>query len=257
MGIVDPKSAYIQKRLENIRSDTDPYTDSKGKKKRKFILYDSKTQEHARFIPAEGGLGSLDRLRKYVSRRQRIAGQLLVLGELIREYKSQPINAITVSGAVWQLHHASGDTNAAHTAPCTLLFNGHLPHVPVQDILPLAHEIILNFADVMIMPQGVNKLDTYLDDKFVDSKKAFADAMSLVIVQGHPAREALDLYLDERTGKIGEIIEESFSDGSADRQEELIDLRDRLRIYQARHVDPKELEVYGAQLQRRIENDQS
>jgi hypothetical protein len=144
------------------------------------------------------------RLRAYLHRRQQIVGQILLTTEKIREKPSQKIKTIEAKGAFWQ--HSKGLENmpACHTSPCLILFNQQLPHMFTYNT-GLREQIILNFADVMVMPDYINRVDSFVDDS-IGSKDAMVKAVQMLIFDGAGYLKALEHYRKVRSENLNEFL---------------------------------------------------
>lgn len=143
-------------------------------------------------------------LRAYLNRRQQVVGQVLITAELLRTGLAGKIKNIEATGAFWQLYRGVTGMPACHTSPCLILMNGLLPHVlAVHPVLK--QEIILNFADVMLMPDFINRVDSFVDDK-IGSKEAMVEAMRMVMLEGKDYRQALTHYRKVRSNNLHEFL---------------------------------------------------
>jgi hypothetical protein len=80
---------------------------------------------------------------------------------------------VTASGAHWQAFTGTDDNNACHTCPCLLLFNGQHPtHISKNRVLQ--RHLVVEFADCMLMPRGINGIDKVVDEKI--GSEAFVEA---------------------------------------------------------------------------------
>lgn len=134
--------------------------------------------------------GQRDRVQKYAARRQLAVAKIMTIGELMRRAgaftarnNGGPVS-LTTEGAFWQTVSGTELWPACHTAPALLLFDGHLPTIlPQWADIPnqhaVAQQIVLTFADCVLMPQFVNRIDQALDENF--GGKALVAAMELVV----------------------------------------------------------------------------
>lgn len=131
------------------------------------------------------------RLHLYGQRRLATVARLLLLTQKAAAgnpaLKTMEVSA---TGAFWQAFTGTDTMPACHTSPCLLLFDGHLPTVPVQSPA-LKRQLILNFGDCMLMPRAVNKIDSVVDDHV--GRYALADSATMVL-QGAPPLEAAHAY---------------------------------------------------------------
>jgi hypothetical protein len=132
--------------------------------------------------------GQRDRVQKYAARRQLAVAKIMTIGELMRaagafDVRSGPVS-LSTEGAFWQTVSGTELWPACHTAPALLLFDGHLPTIlPHWADIPnqhaVAQQIVLTFADCVLMPQFVNRIDQALDENF--GGRALVAAMELVV----------------------------------------------------------------------------
>lgn len=180
----------------------------KDKQKERHYLYHGKESR----LPEQ--VQGNPRLRAYLNRRQQIVGQILLTAEKIRENPSQKIKTIEATGAFWQ--HFKGQENmpACHTSPCLILFNKQLPHI-FTDKMGLREQIILNFADVMSMPDYINRVDSFVDDS-IGSKDAMVKAMHMLMFDGVDYLKALEYYRKVRSENLNEFLSvfSSYTSGS-------------------------------------------
>lgn len=144
------------------------------------------------------------RLRDYLNRRQQIVGKILLTAQKIRENPSQKIKTIEAKGAFWQYCKGLANMPACHTSPCLIVFNQQLPHIFTSHP-GLRREIILNFADVMLMPDFINKVDSFVDDS-IGSKEAMVQAMHMLIFEKMDYLKALEHYRKVRSDNLNEFL---------------------------------------------------
>lgn len=149
--------------------------------------------------------GQDDRLQKYAARRQQAVAKILIIGEVMRDAgafaarnNGGPVT-ITTEGAFWQTVGGTELQPACHTSPALLLFDSHLPTIlpqwaSVRNEHGIAQQIVLTFAECVLMPQYVNRIDQALDEHF--GGKALVAAMHSVI-DGASAQEATIEYQQE------------------------------------------------------------
>ncbi len=143
-------------------------------------------------------------LRAYLDRRQQIVGQILLTAEKLREKTSLTIKTIEATGAFWQYFKGIESMPACHTSPCLILFNGHLPHI-FTDNMALREKIIMNFADVMLMPDYINRVDSFVDER-IGSKDAMVEAMRMMIIDVADYRKALEHYRQVRSENLQDFL---------------------------------------------------
>lgn len=168
------------------------------KQKQRHYLYHGK----AGTLPEQ--VQGYSRLRAYLNRRQQIVGQILLTAEKIREKPSQKIKTVEAKGAFWQYSKGLTNMPACHTSPCLILINQQLPHI-FTDNTGLRQEIILNFADVMLMPDYINRVDSFVDDS-IGSKEAMVKAMQLLMFDGADYLKALKYYRKVRSENLNEFL---------------------------------------------------
>lgn len=134
--------------------------------------------------------GNRDRLQKYALRRQLAVAKILTIGELMRSAgaftarnQGGPIT-ISTEGAFWQSVGGTELFPACHTAPALLVFDGHLPTIlphwaNIRGHHAVAQQIVLTFAECVLMPQFINRIDQALDESF--GGRALVAAMRQVI----------------------------------------------------------------------------
>lgn len=136
------------------------------------------------------------RMTVYGRRRQSSVARVMALLSVIRDVEIlpadtsqavisntnilQPATTVVVNaiGAKWQAMTGTADMPACHTCPALLELNGALPTYMTNNI-GLRRQIIVTFADCMMMPKLVNDADGSVDSSA--GKQAFANAGSYVI----------------------------------------------------------------------------
>lgn len=159
--------------------------------------------------------GQKDRIQKYAARRQLAVAKIMTIGELMREegaFESRngggPVR-LSTEGAFWQTVAGTELFPACHTAPALLLFDGHLPTIlpewaEVTNQQAIAQHIVLTFAECVLMPQFVNRIDQALDENH--GGKALVNAMQLV-VDGEDALDAAIEYQREMVSVYQDLLQ--------------------------------------------------
>lgn len=161
----------------------------------RFFL--NKSGSHTRNMTSSG---QKDRIQKYAARRQLAVAKIMTIGEVMREAGAfdarnggGPVR-LTTEGAFWQTVAGTELFPACHTAPALLLFDGHLPTILPQwaglTNQAIAQQIVLTFAECVLMPQFVNRIDQALDENF--GGKALVSAMQLVLDGDDPMEATIE-----------------------------------------------------------------
>jgi hypothetical protein len=164
--------------------------------------------------------GLNDRLQKYARARQLTIAKIMMLGEKLRDAGGLHHNGgslprqIAATGAFWQTHKGTEQSPACHTSPALLLFDGHLPIiVPQWAGLPqhaaVAQQIILTFADCVLMPLFVNQIDQAIDESVGGA--ALVESMQMV-QEGASARDATYSYQERMLELYRPLLEISPSE---------------------------------------------
>ena len=148
--------------------------------------------------------GGHQQFRAYLRSRQQTVGQILILAGLIAVDPAEKISKVEETGAFWQLFKGSKEMPACHTSPCLILLNGLLPHVLAKHPV-LQQEIILNFGCVMLMPDFINRVDAFIDDK-IGSKQAMVKSVTMVMLEGSGYRQALEYYHHVRATNLRDFL---------------------------------------------------
>lgn len=116
-----------------------------------------------------------DRFVLYGARRQETVARLFAHFEIARQVAPARKDGhrfdVEPAGAVWQACSGTKDRPACHTAPTHLRIDGGLPTL-VTNSIALRQHIIADFADCMLMPVHVNRIDSVID--VATGKQAFA-----------------------------------------------------------------------------------
>lgn len=167
----------------------------------------------------------VERFTLYGRRRYFSVARVMALLQILRDReglatRSRPVE-VTPVGAYWQAFRGTTDMPACHTCPALLFLDGNLPTLMTSNN-GLRRYLIVEFADCMLMPDFINKIDRLLDDS--SAWKAFANAASGLI--NNPKRSWEDALYAYREGmrqmfpEMIDIIERDlqFADPEKNRQ---------------------------------------
>ena len=165
------------------------------------------TGQSERIFINESGSISMDvpsrglehRLLEYGRRRLgTVAREMVLVERMLRFGAISPNTSVTCTGAFWQAFRGTLEVPACHTSPGLLRFDGHVPTVPLQNVQTvgkwgLMRHLVLVFADCMLMPKMVNRIDSFVDEEI--GRRVLADSAEMVLVHGASPREATQEYI--------------------------------------------------------------
>lgn len=145
----------------------------------------------------------------YGRRRYFSVARIMALMQLLRDKeglatRGHPVKVEAV-GAYWQAFQGTEKSPACHTCPALLKLDGELPTLMTSN-KGLRRYLIVEFADCMIMPQFINKIDRLLDD--VSGWVAFAEAASGILNDAKQSwSHALAAYSENMRQMFPELID--------------------------------------------------
>lgn len=162
------------------------------------------TGSRTRVVPGT----AVERMSLYGRRRYISIARVMALLEILRDIEDLPARPkpveVEATGAYWQAFQGTTQAPACHTCPALLMLDGNLPTLMTSNI-GLRRHVIVVFADCMIMPALVNKVDRALDDQV--GWTAFETAAAEVINgAGVPWRQGLDRYASEMRAIFGDML---------------------------------------------------
>lgn len=148
-----------------------------------------------------------ERFTIYGRRRYFSIARVMALMQVLREReqlwkRNHPVRVEAV-GAYWQAYTGTTESPACHTCPALLMLDGQLPTLMTSH-MGLRRHLIVTFADCMLMPQFINKIDRNLDD--VSGWPAFAQAASLVLNDRKTWQEAVEAYTESMRQMFPEML---------------------------------------------------
>ncbi|MEL7449623.1 MAG: hypothetical protein AAFN78_10460 [Pseudomonadota bacterium] len=167
-------------------------------------IHIDKEGRRSRFMPSPT---AIERMTLYGKRRFNSIVRVMALFEVTREHenlaaRSTPVT-VTAAGAYWQAFQGTTLEPACHTCPGLLMLDGELPTLITSNI-GLRRHIIVAFADCMIMPVSINKVDRYFDDSL--GWPAFEHAASMVLNSGRSWRDGVSAYAEGMRLIFGDMI---------------------------------------------------
>ncbi|MDJ0656369.1 MAG: hypothetical protein QNJ40_19575 [Xanthomonadales bacterium] len=164
----------------------------------------NKAGHKTRFTPSRS---DHERLTIYGRRRYYSVARVMALFEIVREHENlgggnSPIR-VDAAGAYWQAFGGTTDAPACHTCPALLMLDGNLPTLITHN-MGLRRHIIVVFADCMMMPALVNRVDRYFDDSL--GWPAFESSASRVLNEGAGWQDGLGYYTEAMREIFGDMI---------------------------------------------------
>ena len=212
-------SAYRQQ-VADFRRRLEQFV-SEQERQPERILIDT-TGNRSRAVPSRS---EVERFTIYGRRRYFSVARVMALMQILRDAESlatrgKPI-AVKAVGAYWQAFQGTNDSPACHTCPALLMLDSQLPTLKTENN-GLRRHLIVEFADCMLMPQFINKIDRLLDDEA--GWVAFAEAASGLLNEANRTwSEALTAYTDGMRQMFPEMIaiierDRHFADPEQNRQ---------------------------------------
>ncbi len=154
-----------------------------------------------------------ERLIAYGRRRAESAARVMALGVLTREVERLDLRPKSVSvaetGVIWQAFQGTKTDHACHTVPTCLKIDGLDPTL-ITSSIALKRNFIVEYADCMLMPDSINRIDRIVDDKI--GRDAFAFVMfHLLNEKGADWWQGFDAYRD-RMREVGVGLERVIHD---------------------------------------------
>jgi len=162
------------------------------------------TGSRTRFTPSRS---DIERMSTYGERRYYSIARVMALFEILRNYenlaaRNSPVR-VKATGAYWQAYRFASDRPACHTCPALLMLDGAYP-IMMTTNMGLRRHIIATFADCMVMPVSINRIDRFFDDKF--GWPAFVAAASDVLNDGSSWYDGVNRYTSEMRILFGDMI---------------------------------------------------
>lgn len=159
-----------------------------------------------------------ERFVLYGARRQETVARLFAHFEIARDVaptrKGGHRYHVERAPAVWQAFRGTKEHPACHTAPTHLRIDKALPTL-ITNSIALRQHMIVDFADCMLMPASVNRIDSVID--VLAGKEAFAKTSELLLNKRGMTwdeglsrfREAMrePLYLPNECERAGQFTE--------------------------------------------------
>jgi hypothetical protein len=172
-----PDILKYRQQVSDFRSRLDTIIAGRIADKRVFI---DTTGNHSRAIPFRN---HEERLVQYGESRHHSVARVFALFEMLREHehidrRPQPVTVSGDAGAVWQAFKGNDTDNACHTCPALLRTDGHVP-TSITKNPGFQRHIIVEFANCLLLPRSINKIDIVVDE--AAGRNAFAQAGSIVL----------------------------------------------------------------------------
>lgn len=220
-----PSGTMYRQQVADFRKRLSALADRQQAKPERVMI--DTTGNRSRVVPSRT---EEERFTIYGRRRYFSIARVLALMELLRDLENLPLKESSVEvkavGAYWQAFQGTSDMPACHTCPALLLLNGQLPTLMTNN-LGLRRHIVVEFADCMLMPQLVNKLDRLLDD--VSGWEAFE-------------RAAFDLLNDRSRKRTWRDALTAYSEGMRQMFPEMIAIIER----DVKFADPEQNRIFDA-----------